>query len=230
MASPRWRHQMETFSVLLAICVGNSPVTAYFPAQRSVTQSFDVFVHLYLNKRLNKQSWGWWFETPSRLLWCHCNVVDRGHHCCKGFNLKKLMRICLSNLQSRLPTNISNKCEMTLWDLLGENWHQILLCKFHTYATVCEYAFRYHTYLCPWLWFHVVPSMASAVWSHDVSRNRKCIWKCCRWDGATFVSALKVKNTYLAVCSVWMSKLGVWRSKNHALLPYNECTLSKIGE
>ena len=26
-----------------------------------------------LNKRLSKQSWGWWFETPSRPLWCHCN-------------------------------------------------------------------------------------------------------------------------------------------------------------
>ena len=26
-----------------------------------------------LNKRLNKQSWGWWFETPMRSLWRHCN-------------------------------------------------------------------------------------------------------------------------------------------------------------
>ena len=28
-----------------------------------------------LNKRLNKQSWGWWFETPSRSLWRHCNDI-----------------------------------------------------------------------------------------------------------------------------------------------------------
>ena len=28
---------------------------------------------LRLNKRLSKQSWGWWFETPSRSLWRHCN-------------------------------------------------------------------------------------------------------------------------------------------------------------
>ena len=27
-----WRHQMETFSALLAICAGNSPVTGEFPA------------------------------------------------------------------------------------------------------------------------------------------------------------------------------------------------------
>ena len=40
-----WRHQMETFSALLV-----------------------------LNKRLSKQPWSWWFETPSRSLWCHCNV------------------------------------------------------------------------------------------------------------------------------------------------------------
>ena len=64
---------METFSVLLAICAGNSPVTGEFPAQRPVTQSFDVFFVLCLNKRVNKQSWGWWFETPSHPLWRHCN-------------------------------------------------------------------------------------------------------------------------------------------------------------
>ena len=40
---------METFSTLLAICVGNSPVTAEFLAQRPVTQSFDVFFDLRLN-------------------------------------------------------------------------------------------------------------------------------------------------------------------------------------
>ena len=53
-----WRHQMETFSALLAICAGNSPVTGEFPAQRPVTRSFDVFFDLGLNKRLSKQSWG----------------------------------------------------------------------------------------------------------------------------------------------------------------------------
>ena len=43
-----WRHQMETFSALLAICVGNSPVPGEFPAQRPVTRSFDVFFDLRL--------------------------------------------------------------------------------------------------------------------------------------------------------------------------------------
>ena len=67
------RHQTKTFSALLAICAGNSPVTGEFPAQRPVTRSFDVFFDLRLNKRLSKQSWGWWFETSSRSLWRHSN-------------------------------------------------------------------------------------------------------------------------------------------------------------
>ena len=44
-----------------------------FPTQRPVTQSFDVFFDLRLNKRLSKQRWGWWFETLSRPLWRHRN-------------------------------------------------------------------------------------------------------------------------------------------------------------
>ena len=57
-----WRHQMETFSASLAICA-NSPVTGEFPAQRPVTQSFDFFFDLRLNKRLSKPLRGWWFES-----------------------------------------------------------------------------------------------------------------------------------------------------------------------
>ena len=44
------RHQMETFSVLLAFCAGNSLVTGEFPSQRPVMRSFDVFFDLRLNK------------------------------------------------------------------------------------------------------------------------------------------------------------------------------------
>ena len=73
-----WRHEMETFSALLALCAGNSPVTGEFPTQRPETQSFDIFLDLRLNKPLSKQSWGWWFETPSRSLWRHSNVFSLG--------------------------------------------------------------------------------------------------------------------------------------------------------
>ena len=71
-----WRHQMETFYVLLALCAGNSPVTGEFPAQKPVTRNFDVFFDLRLNKWLSKQSLGWWFEMPSCSLWRQCNEQE----------------------------------------------------------------------------------------------------------------------------------------------------------
>ena len=52
------------------------PMATIIP-QRPLTRSFDVFFDVRLNKRLSKQSWVWWFETPSRSLWRHCN--DRTH-------------------------------------------------------------------------------------------------------------------------------------------------------
>ena len=41
-----------------------------------------VFFDLRLNKRLRKQSWGWWFEMPSRSLWGHCNDHFRRNELC----------------------------------------------------------------------------------------------------------------------------------------------------
>ena len=63
----------RTMMTLLTLCAGNSPVTGKFPVQMPVTRSFDAFFGLHLNKRLSKQSWGWWFETPYRSLWRHWN-------------------------------------------------------------------------------------------------------------------------------------------------------------
>ena len=44
---------METFSALLALCAGNSPVYGEFPSQRPVTRIFDVFFDLRMDKRLS---------------------------------------------------------------------------------------------------------------------------------------------------------------------------------
>ena len=68
-----WRHQMETFSSLLAICAGirRSPVNS--PHKGQWRRALMFFFDLSLNKRLSKQSWGWWFETPPRPLWRHCD-------------------------------------------------------------------------------------------------------------------------------------------------------------
>ena len=89
---------METFSVLLAICAGNSPVPGEFPVQRPVTRSFDVFRDLRLNKRLSKQSWGRWLEAPQRPLWRHSNA------------LQDIQRIIVTSHERHLPVQQHIQC------------------------------------------------------------------------------------------------------------------------
>ena len=64
-----WRHHMETFFALLALCARNSPVTGEFPSQRPVTRSFDVFFDLPPNKR-------WANNQEARDLRRHCTHYD----------------------------------------------------------------------------------------------------------------------------------------------------------
>ena len=65
---------MDTFSALLALCVGNSSVTGEFPSQKQVMRSFDVYFDLRLNKGLGNRSRRRWLETPSRSLRRHFNL------------------------------------------------------------------------------------------------------------------------------------------------------------
>ena len=74
----RWPSMMTSsngniFRVTVHLC-GEFTGPGEFPTQRPVTRSFDVFFDLSLNKRLSKQSRGWWFQTQSRPLWRHCNA------------------------------------------------------------------------------------------------------------------------------------------------------------
>ena len=91
---------METFSALLAHNAGNSPVIGEFPSQRPVTRSFGAFFDLRLNKRLSKQSKRRWFETPSRSLWRHCNVVENSGQYqtlkCR-FDRRNIAKMCKMN-------------------------------------------------------------------------------------------------------------------------------------
>ena len=77
-----------------------------FPTQRPVTRSFDVFFDLRLIKRLSKQTWGWWFETPSWPFWRHCNAswwskYNRLNDFCVAHSARPYKiagDICLSNI------------------------------------------------------------------------------------------------------------------------------------
>ena len=86
-----------------------------FSAQRPVTRSFDVFFDLRLNKRLNKQSWGWWFETLSRPSWRHRNVLPRAgdhiHDIAQWMNYVLLYPMLLV----LLPVATSDEVPLALW-------------------------------------------------------------------------------------------------------------------
>ena len=63
----KWNHFPRYWSFVRVI--HRSPVNSPHKGQWCRALVFD----LRMNKRLSKQSWGWWFETPSRSLWRHCN-------------------------------------------------------------------------------------------------------------------------------------------------------------
>ena len=66
----KWKHFPRYWSFVRGI--HRRPVNS--PHKGPVTRSFDVLFDLRLNKRLSKQSWGWWSETSPRSLWRQCNV------------------------------------------------------------------------------------------------------------------------------------------------------------
>ena len=124
-------------SALLALCAGNSPVTGEFPSQRPVTQSFDVFFDICLNKRLSKQSWDWWFEMPSRSLWSHCNVTHDNVMACKcfftllmfsmrdspdnnGFPAQKGILVCFDYISGVILSKLLN--QQSIWDDMTLVW------------------------------------------------------------------------------------------------------------
>ena len=109
---------METFSALLALCAGNSPVTGEFPSQRLVMRNFDIFFDLRLNKRLSKQSWSWWFETPSCPLRRHCNgTLLRRPSCAVPYVHKNMIKTAMVRWHTTTP-------------FADDTWVQVLSCVF----------------------------------------------------------------------------------------------------
>ena len=66
-----WRHQIEPFPALLSMC-GEFAGHRWIPLTKPSDAELWICVWCEY-KRLSKQSWGWWFETPSRSLWRHCD-------------------------------------------------------------------------------------------------------------------------------------------------------------
>ena len=68
-----WRHQMETFSALLALCAGNSPVPVNSPHKGQWRGALIFsFIYAWINDWVNNREC-WWFETAGWSLWRHRN-------------------------------------------------------------------------------------------------------------------------------------------------------------
>ena len=67
-----WQMSLLIFKATIEFCC-SSPVALW--KQRPVARGFDVAFALHLNKRLSKQSWVWWFDTPLRSLIRPCNKI-----------------------------------------------------------------------------------------------------------------------------------------------------------
>ena len=65
----KWKHFPRYWPFVRGI--HQSPVNSPHKVQWREALMFSLICAL--NKRLSKQSRGWWFETPSRPLWRHCN-------------------------------------------------------------------------------------------------------------------------------------------------------------
>ena len=115
------RHQIETFSALLAFCAGNLPVTGEFPTANARTWSFGVFFDLHLNKRLTKQSRRRWFETQLRSLWRHCDIPK----CCVVLALNAFTLDESIGAQPS-PHTVTYKLAMNFQILFGHSWFQQL--------------------------------------------------------------------------------------------------------
>ena len=89
----------------------------WIPTQRPMTRSFDVFFDVRLNKRLSKQSWGWWFETLSRSLWRHRNVVP--------WPLASLSEAMILPVQASGPLSPIRKYFNYLRHLRVEKWEKL---------------------------------------------------------------------------------------------------------
>ena len=82
---PNYQQRPQCWKLMMTSSNGNilrvtGPLCGKFTGHRWIPLTSDAelwyFFDLCLNKRLSKQSLGWWFETSSRSLWRHCDVSD----------------------------------------------------------------------------------------------------------------------------------------------------------
>ena len=159
---------METLFRITGHLCGNSPVTGDFPAQRPVTQSFDVFFDLRLNKRLSKLPWGWWFETPSRPLLRHCNAFFSIVH---QWHIKGKPRFQPPMAYNRKASSGKSRHNETICHCLGL-CHETIVCLF-IFFWICDMVILLHGISVSWC---LLPRTWSPVTDMQHYRDCKCGW------------------------------------------------------
>ena len=115
----------------------------WIPLTKASDADLWCFFDLRLNKRLSKQSWGWWIETPSQSLWRHCyfNPEILGQY--NGF-------WCIASLcrqqQSWDWLFKTHQSVCFLWEMISNNRHETIcslkhptynVSKKYTYISIC---------------------------------------------------------------------------------------------
>ena len=98
----KWKHFPRYWPFVWEI--RRSPVNSPHTGQWRGALFF--FFDLPQNKLLNKQSWNWWFETPSRPLWRHCD----GHQF-------RVITVGAVNSKFSSAFSISLVANWRLWDI-----------------------------------------------------------------------------------------------------------------
>ena len=127
----KWKHCQRYWPFVQGI--HRSPVNSPHKCQWRGALVFSLICARY--KASSKQSWGWWFETPSSSLWPHCNENRRleqkpyptamMHFCSSrlfihlSYQPMLLTYYCVNNFETIYPIhaddNIRNWCGIIAW-------------------------------------------------------------------------------------------------------------------
>ena len=121
-----WRHQMETFSALLAICAGNSPVPGEFPTQRPVTLWALMFTLICarINGWVNNREAGdlrryrAHYDVVVMIMWL---TIRRFRWYCRGLDSKRFP-CCLTKLFKHDSWLAANQSEAMLENHCYRTW------------------------------------------------------------------------------------------------------------
>ena len=104
----KWNHLPRYWPLVRGI--HRSPVNSLHKGQGRGSLMFSLICAL--NGRLSKHSWGWWFETPMRSLWRHCNETSKSAMSLSGSALLESpikLYICVSILFEKKPKQTKTK-------------------------------------------------------------------------------------------------------------------------